>query len=377
MEQAREREYYIDWLRILAVLLLIPFHSAMIFVEWGFHVKAATTSQGLTHFNSFLGMWQMPLLMFLSGAGSWFALGFRSGGQYVKERLHRLFMPLLLGVLVIVPPQTYFERLQKGQFEGSYLAFYPHVFNGFYPEGNFTWNHLWFLAYLFIFSMMALPLLLWLRSARGKEFLDRSATFFDRGLSLLLLAIPLMLIRASMEVAWPGPQNFVSDWARLAGHFTIFVYGFCLCSRPGLRDAVARKKRWFLAIGFGLVNLFLILDLTGLEPDWGYNLGNMAFLALRGLNTWCWVLAILGYGRTFLQRTNRLLKYAVEAALPFYVLHQTVIIAIGYYVVQWQTGIMIQFVLIMLASLVGTVAIYDLFVKRIAIVRFLFGMRRA
>ena len=372
---SKDRQYYIDWLRVFAVLMLVPFHTAMIFVRWDFHIKNGTLSDGLTDFNSFLGMWHMPLLFFLSGASSWFALGHRNVGQYVKERFRRLFIPLAFGILVIVPPQTYLERLQKGQFQGSYPSFYPEIFNGVYPEGNFTWNHLWFLAYLFVFSMLAVRLFVYFRTAKGRETVARMAAFFERPGRMLLLAVPLMLMEAGLHVKWPGPQNFVTDWANFLFSITVFVYGFVLCSHERFIAAVVRQRGLFLAIGLAFPLFLKTLAWIGASPQWGYNPWNMICLALSAVNTWCWVLAFLGFGKTYLNRTNNFLQYAAEAALPFYILHQTVIIIIGFQVVQWDMGIMAKFAFINLSSLVAIVAVYDVLVRRIGVLRFLFGMR--
>ncbi|MCP4367770.1 MAG: acyltransferase family protein, partial [Deltaproteobacteria bacterium] len=133
-----ERLFYLDWLRVFAVLLLIPFHTGMIFVHWDFHIKNSTTSTGITIINAFINNWHMPLFFLLSGASTWFALNKRTPFAYIKERFSRLFIPLVFGMFIIVPPQTFYERIQKSDFCGNYLDFYSHLFNGFYPEGNLT-----------------------------------------------------------------------------------------------------------------------------------------------------------------------------------------------------------------------------------------------
>jgi len=371
------RVYYIDWLRVFAVLLLVPFHTAMIFVHWDFHIKNDIPSDVLTDFNAFLGMWHMPLLFFLSGVGSWFALRFRSGGQYVRERFLRLFVPLIFGIAVIIPPQVYCERLQQHQFKGSYLRFYPQAFNGVYPEGNLSWHHLWFLAYLFVFSLLALPLFLHFRSDQAQSTTERIATLFKRRGMLLLPALPLMLIEATLIVKWSGPQNFVTDWANFCFSITVFVFGFLLCAQASFSQAIAQQRRLCLLLGVGCVIFFKLLSVTGRDPVWGYNPACMAFLALRGFNTWCWVLAILGYGKTYLDFSNRFLRYATEAVLPFYILHQTVIVLIGFYVVQWKIPLAAKFLFINVTATAGTLFLYELAVRRLPPLRFLFGMKRA
>jgi glucan biosynthesis protein C len=371
----RQRTYYVDWLRILAVLLLVPYHAAMIFVPWTYHVKNAETSLVLEVFNRFLGIWQMPLLFFIAGAGTWFALGHRTALEYVTERVRRLLVPLAFGMLVIVPPQTYLERLQQGRFHGSFLDFYPHFFEGVYPAGNLTWNHLWFLAYLFVFSLLLLPFFLWARGEGGRNRVSRLTSLFRTGPSLLLLAIPPMAVQACLRVRWPGEQNLIDDWANFFFYITMFAYGYIVFAAEGVMDRVARNRWLFLGIGFLGVLVVAVVEHSGAAPRWGYNVGCITYLAFTGFNTWSWVLAILGFARIMLDRAGPRYAYATTASLPFYILHQTVIVIIGYHVVRWEVGVLTKFVVVTVSSLVGIVAVYEVLVRRLGPLRFLFGMR--
>ena len=161
-----ERRYDIDWLRVLAMLSVFLFHCARFFDYEDWHVKNNQLDLGLSVFVSFLGLWIMPIFFLLSGEGSYFALSFRKSGQYITERLKRLVVPLLFGMFVIIAPlQVYLERVSRSQFVGSFIEFYPHYFDGFYAfGGNFAWMgiHLWFLEFLFIFSLLSLPPFLYL-----------------------------------------------------------------------------------------------------------------------------------------------------------------------------------------------------------------------
>ena len=370
-----ERVYALDWLRIFAVLLLVPFHTAMLFVEWGFHIKNPDTSLGLTVFNGFLNNWHMPLLFLLSGAGTWFALAFRSPREYVKERFLRLFVPLIFGMLMIIPPQIYVERLYKGQFHGSYFAFYKQMFNGFYPDGDMSWHHLWFLLYLFFYSLVLLPLFVWLRSERGRDVLQKTAAYFGRGVRIYLLFIPLAVAAATLWVVFTGMQTFIGDWGRLSFMIICFFYGGLVCTNPAYR-ATATALRWLsFACGLVFVLVLAYIQLGPAPPAWGLNPYNMAMCAISSASAWFWVLAFVGLSFRRLNFPSRFLKYGNEAVLPFYILHQTFILVLGYYVIQLPWGIMPKFLVIMTGTFVGTILVYDLVVKRIAPLRFLFGMR--
>ena len=138
--QTSERQFYIDWLRILLILSVFLFHIGMIFNTWGWHVKNDQQFGGLLKSTmSFLHYWRMPLLFLISGTGTYFALGKRTSAQYLAERFKRLFIPLVVGVFTLVPVQVYIERASS---YSSLLDFYPHIFEGIYPEGNFSWHHL-------------------------------------------------------------------------------------------------------------------------------------------------------------------------------------------------------------------------------------------
>ena len=148
------RRYDLDWLRVIVFALLILYHVGMFFVPWGWHIKNNEIYSWLRYPMLFLNQWRLPILFVISGMGTAYALSFRSTGQFIKERFVRLYIPLAFGMLFIVSPQVYIERLVNGQFAGSIWDWFSTgVFlQGIYPEGNFSWNHLWFLPYLLVFS---------------------------------------------------------------------------------------------------------------------------------------------------------------------------------------------------------------------------------
>ncbi len=162
-----ERDDALDWLRVLATLAVFLFHSGAAFAAGDWHLNAPTKSFAITVWNGWLLLWIMPLLFLIAGASTLFSLQKRAPLQLLHERVNRLLAPLLFGILVIVPPQVYIERLSRGQFSGSFWAFYPHYFDGWYlaigGPGNFAWMglHLWFLLLLLVLTLLLLPLLQW------------------------------------------------------------------------------------------------------------------------------------------------------------------------------------------------------------------------
>ena len=361
------RQYDIDWLRILAVLLLIPFHTARLFDIWEInYVKNAELSDALSYLIVFIGQWHMPLLFLLAGSATWFALGHRSAGGYVCERFLRLLIPLVFGVLVLVPPQAYLARFQELGYSGSYLQFLPDYFNirgdltGY--TGLFTPGHLWFILYLFVFSLVSLPLFLLLkRDGRFITWLERGC---DKSGLIYLLAVPLGLSRALPDIGGKNPFYFI----------LLFIYGFLLMGGSRFRRVLDRNKGISLILGIATMAVTITLYAFSV-PIVDNSLEDVLFSALRTFAAWFWLIAILGYGQRYLNFTNKVQQYANEAAYPFYILHQTVIIVLGYFVVQWNVNLWIKFGVIALGSFAGTLLLYEVCVKRTNVTRFLFGMK--
>lgn len=378
-----ERRHDIDWLRVFAVALLFFFHTARIFDTDDFYVKNEQMTEGFTIFVELIYLWHMPLFFLLSGVGTWYALRSRGPGGYALERLKRLCVPLIFGSCVIVVPQVYYMRLSgrgynhvaEANFHDSYLQFYPKFFNGLAPAGNWEWGHLWFLAYLFTFSLVALPLFAYLREGNGQRLIDKLAGGIERPGMLFLLGLPMMVVEASLRASYPGLQNLYNDWSNFFFFMLFFIYGYLLCSDERFWNAVEKQGKAAFALGSILIAIYLTINFTSGLPSRGYTPAFMLFVAVRALVAWLYVIAALSFGRKYLRFTNPALKYANEAVLPVYVLHQTVIVMLGYYVIRWQGGMMPKYFFISLVSIAITVVLYDALVRRLGFLRFLFGMR--
>ncbi len=365
-----QRVVYLDWLRVLAVLLLIPYHTARIFdAVDSFYVKSAETNIAFTAFVGFFTSWGMPLMFLLAGTATWFALGFRSPGQYALERFKRLIVPLIVGVLVIVPPQMYFAQRFHSQYAGSYLDFYPGFFQWIsgsdYPGIGFSFAHLWFILFLFPMALICLPLFVFLRSKPGTRLTGGLAAALGKPGMILLLALPLPFTTLFDD---PLGHNFTL-------YIIMFAYGYLLMSNERFQETVY-SSRWHAAsLGaiatIGYFALVLVWGTKGEEIDIPSILFQMAF----NFSAWFWTMAFLGFGQKYLSVGNALLRYFSQASYPFYVLHQTAIVMIGYYVLQWQTGIEAQFAAIAAGALAATIAVYDLVIRRLNLTRALFGMK--
>ncbi|MDJ1494424.1 acyltransferase [Cytophagaceae bacterium DM2B3-1] len=381
------RQYGLDWVRVGAFSLLIFYHTGMFFVTWDFHFKNPDTSKSMELWMLFMNQWRLPLLFLISGAGVSFALKKRSGWQFTKERFVRLFIPIVFGMLVIVPPQIYMERLYKHQFTGSYLDFYPSVFNFVpYPEGgSLSWHHLWFIVYLFFYCLIGLPLFLYLRKPDGQRLMAKVTLFVQKyPLSLFLLAVPIEVYYITLYPKFEITHGLTDDWFNHAFSFTMFVYGYILALQPTLLESIKNIRKVSL-IG-GIVSFLTMLVFVFMPyrdyitfipkfPIEPYDASFLVYFTLKSFNLWFWILAIIGYALHSLNFSNRFLTYANEAVYPFYILHQTVMLIIGYYIIQWNMSVIPKFFLIAVGMFVITALIYEFGIRRWKLTRVLFGLK--
>jgi peptidoglycan/LPS O-acetylase OafA/YrhL len=230
--------------------------------------------------------------------------------------------------------------------------------------GGFTPGHLWFILFLFVLSLIALPFFLLLNRGFGQRLTRGLAAFCTWPGMIFLLAIPLFLANWLVDF-YPDPLYFLA----------YFMLGFILMSDARFSEAIGRHKTVALILGPLLWIFIAYFSVTGWPKSMPQGFGPILSAYADGFAPWFFVVALLGYGKQFLNFTNRFLKYFAEASYPVYILHQTVIVVIGFYVVQWSAGVPVKYVTILVASFVATVVLYDLLVRRANLTRFLFGMR--
>ncbi len=369
----RMRRHDLDWLRVIAFGLLIFYHVGMFFVPWGWHIKNEPTYDGLRYPMAFLNQWRLPLLFVVSGMGTWFAMAKRTNGQFAGERLRRLLLPLVFGILVIVPPQVYIERLDKGQFAGGYFSWWPmQVFRGVYPEGNFSWHHLWFIVYLLAFSLLLIPLM---RLQRDKP--DNALTGWLRRtmaspVGMYVFIIPLYLWESLLEPFFPSTHAFIGDWFNVINYMTLFFFGFLLMTVGDIFwTTVERHRRIFLVgglIGFS-ANLLIWTSLEDSVPV------HFIEAFVKVFNLWSWLLALFGYAARYLNRPGAFVSYANEAVYPFYILHQTIIVLLAWYLKPWSTGLGLKFTVLAGSTFLMTWLLYEGFIRRVPFLRPLFGLK--
>ena len=381
-----ERRYDIDWLRVFATYLLFPFHVSKVFdVPPFYHIKNAELSGNLALFTTFVHQWHMPLFFLLAGWSLQASLSRRSTGAVLHERVLRIFVPFLFGCCTLCVGLGYVEKILMPGKDVSFLAFVPQFFTNL---EYFTWGHLWFLIYLFTFTLLYMPLFMAIRRIRpGSDAISAGW--------LYLPLIPLVLMQLVLRIRWPGMQNLYDDWANFCFYSSFLILGFTTGRLPAVEEAISREWRRAGVIGLALSVVFLLSRnedlrngvagyfLQGVngpiisEYGWKEVVAHFAYYVLGTATGYCLLMGMLGFARAHLCFENKALKYLAESALPVYILHQGGIVFTGYPIIKLAWGIPAKMSLLLPVAIIATMGTYHFLVRPFSVPRFLFGMKSA
>ena len=386
------RRHDIDALRVIAFALLILYHLAMAYVDgWVFHLKSTHTTPDLQWPMRLLNGWRMSLLFLISGVAI-ALLGPRlAAGRFALLRTWRLLLPLVFGMFVVVPIQPYCEAVTNGHASpgfGAFLLRYWQVRP--WPEGSFaggqfgiTWNHLWYLAYLWSYSMVLALLKPLLDSAPVR----RARARFAGAPGLRLLFVPagiLLLWLAWLAPAHPSTNTFVNDTYQHAKYLTVFLLGYLLGREPAFwQRAVALRWTSLAAVG-AAVCWYALLEALGvwLPADSALRRWPPAFWGMQSkfcetLYVWGVLLTVLGWARRYLDRPFRWLPYCTEAVYPWYILHQSLLIAALFWLKPLHLGPVLEPLLVLIATVAGCLLLHEYLIRRVRWIRPLFGLKAA
>ena len=354
------------------------FHCALFFRDAPWILYNEERSPVALVFSSWLDMWFMPLFFLLSGVGSWYALRSRTNGQYLLERVKRLLVPLYtVGLFVISPPAFYFESFSNAGYRGTFWEILPRYFSEWpvhllpvvpYP------GHLWFLQFLFMISLSSLYWMRSLSTERGLQLIDTLARWCHRRGGIFLFLVPVLLVRISLMsvfTGWNSEAYFVE-------YMVFFVIGYILPADTRFTESI--KKHGWLCLILGLVSFVGFFSFFVVELGyWGgkpFSLIFVLFQTVYGIGRWSWIVFVLSLGAKYLKNVNNKgLAYSSEAVLPFYILHHTIILCVGWFVIRWNIGILPKYLIIAAISFALIMVLYELLVKPFNVGRFLFGMR--
>lgn len=351
------RRHFIDNLRSFAVLALFLYHTAMIYNNFGenFYVRGPQSALA-GGFIAALAPLYMPLLFVLAGMSAALALEKRSPAEFVKERLLRLGVPLVFGLLVLAPAQTYFAERFHNNYAGGYFEQYvlfftkPTDLTGY--TGGFTPAHLWFVAYLLVISLLAAPLVLLLRRRKAPPAFERLSLA-----GVLALFMVFMLTQVILDI---GGKS-------LGEYFAQFMLGYLVLSKEPVLEKLEKNRMLLLALAAATTALNLYFTRRGWDSGIPYDI-------FVGFNGWVCILWLLGFGRRRLDFTSPALRYLARASYPVYLLHQAFLVAAAFYVFGWTKSPPLQALLIIALSAAASFAAYELF-RRFGPMRFLLGIK--
>ncbi len=375
------RRHDIDALRVLLFGLLILYHVGMLYVTgWEYHLKSHHLADWLQAPMLLVNRWRMPLLFVISGIALHFV---HASGRWamLAGRTRRVLVPLVFGILVVVPIQPYCQGVTNhlvepgfGQFLLRYYRFHPWprgAFDGW--QYGFTWNHLWYLAYLWVYSLVLIGASTLLESRAGLA-LRRAIVGLRGGWLLVLPALPKIVALVTLGDRYPPTNDLVHDWYQHALYFSYFLFGWFIAVDDGLWAELKamRRRTLVLAVWSGLAYVSIVLHVVTDETD-GWPL--QAVRVLSGFNTWIWIATLLGWSAALLDRPFRWLPYATEAVLPWYMLHQSIIIGVAYLLIPMNLGPVLEPFIVIAATVCGCAALHEYVIRRIPVTRTLFGLK--
>ena len=375
------RLFFLDWVRILAFFVLIAYHVGMYYVSWDWHVKSPHAGTGPEPFMLLSSPWRLSLLFFVAGVASHFLLQKMAPGTFVRRRSLRLLLPLLFGMLVIVPPQPYLEVVEKLGYADGYAAFmrlYLAGYDGFCKDGCLslpTWNHLWFVAYLWVYTLVLAACMALLGDARIERLARRIAACLGGWKLIALPALLLAIVRMLLADHFPSTHGLIDDWFNHATYLSMFLLG-ALLARSGPVWTQMETMRW-IALGVALAAWAAIVAWYA-APHHEHSPQMMAAWrpVMRYVYTLCaWgaIVAACGFARRHLDRDGPARRYLTDAVFPVYIAHQTLIVVLAHSFKPLDLAPGVEALLLIILSASGSFALYEA-VRRLPWVRPLFGL---
>jgi len=370
-----KRLYFLDWIRIAAFFLLILYHVGMYYVSWDWHVKSPNAGGDIEPLMLLSSPWRMSLLFLVAGAAAAFLLEKLGSARLAEQRSVRLLVPLIFGMFVIVPPQSYFEVVEQVNYTGSYAEFmklYATGYGGFCDKDGCldmpTWNHLWFLPYLWAYTMILAAI----GAGRSKNGSGERLAQMLTGWRLIALPVTLLgAYRILLLPHWPTTHDLVSDWHNHANYFTIFMIGALLARRHEFWQATEDMR--FPALGIALACWACLASYYWMpEPMQTWVNTQRVIYALC---QWSAIVAVCGFGRRHLNFDSPKRRYLTEAVFPVYIVHQTLIVCFAHGLKQSHLPTAAESLVLVVLTITASFGIFE-FVRRVPLLRPVFGLGR-
>ena len=342
------RRYDIDWLRVIAIGLLLLYHTAIGFQRWGIMIGFITNAEpweSLWIPMTILNVWRIPLLFFVSGMGVYFAIQNRNWKQLLKERAARIFIPFVFGIFVIVPIHMYLRQFYYRQ----QLSYYPDR------------AHLWFLGNIFVYVIILSPVFFYLKKNETGKFVSRIKKIFSHPLGLLLVIAAFM---AEVLLVDPNPYElYAMTWHGFFLGLLAFLFGFLfVLSGANFRNMMLKWRWLFLAVAVSLYS-YRLLQVQMSVPD-----------LLLSIESNFWIFSIFAFGYKYLNRPGKSLSYLSQAAYPIYIIHMIFLFLASLLIFPLNIEVHLKFILVLTGTFVGSFIFYEFIIRRINIIRPLFGV---
>ncbi|MFC3080143.1 acyltransferase [Phenylobacterium terrae] len=363
------RRHDLDALRVGAFMLLILYHLGMFYVPWGWHVKSSHIVPELQPLMEVVNPWRLTLLFVISGAATRFMADRLATGRMFKERSARLLVPLLFGMAVIVAPQSWAEVVEKNGYAGSFLDFWPRYLSFDQSFGIIlpTYNHLWFVAYLWVYTAAALALRPWW------DRLDAVIARIGGFPALLIVAAAVFaLIEATAGRAWGETHIVFADGYGHLHYGLAFFIGLSMARLDAAWEGLERGRWISLALAAAVAAPGLYIGLSGLDER--HAAARLADDLIHATYAWAVICALFGFARRHIRRGSKTLTMLTEAVFPFYIVHQTTIVMAGHVLKPYGLPVLAEAGLILAATAASCWLAYDL-ARRIPLLRLPMGLK--
>jgi len=357
----------LDWLRVILVFAVFLHHVGMPFNGDGWVIMNKDSSKALDDFMVYFEQFRLPTLFMIAGVGAHLLLNKKRPFAFALDKVKRLLIPLLVGILLIIPPQNYFKN--PSEFDSLFQAF-PQLML------KFDSMHLWFIEYLFVFSLLAIPLHFMLKSKGGQRFVQAISVLTQKWWGLLSFGVGLAVLRTSLKIPFPSDDKAIENLSSSTFYLFFFIMGMALAQKPEIWSRLGQRWRLHtiaLVILTGIFYFYYFIDFSAYgstQTLWSI------WWALCSLLAWTASLSFMGLAQKFLTHTPAWLMKANTLIYPFYILHQTVIVICAFYIVQWPAGIGLKLMALLVSSFVITSLLCLAVIAPFNPMRFLFGLKR-
>lgn len=368
-----ERKYYLDWLRVIVVLLLIPHHAALTFSHIGngyVYTKEVVDSLYYIIQSDFLNLWFMKLLFFISGMSAYLALKKRSPSEFLKERFTKLFIPAAFVTLLLGPLTVWIVAYSGNHFSDSFPMFYPVYFRSI--AKYLGWAHMWFCVYLFVFSIISLPLFTFLK--KRPKTMKLTHMVLETKHNFLIPMLLIIIFEVLLRPLYPGLQILINDWANFTVYLSFFLFGYIMGQSDDLLTTIKQHRRKTSILAITATILYITLNRSAYFQSDLY-IRKVILNSLSAVAAYSWVMFSLGFGGQYMNKKSPILNYLSQSAFALYIFHYMILSILNLYLIRTSLNHYVIFVITCLTTYLIFLIFYELVIKKVQVLRFICGLK--